>query len=75
MLWLLQYLDGESSSGEAPVPQIRSIGECTQRKVQKIELFSLFLQLFFVSLASISDNVYKDYKQIFLQESVAMFKP
>jgi hypothetical protein len=27
MLWLLQYLDGESSSGESPVPQIRSIGQ------------------------------------------------
>jgi hypothetical protein len=24
MLWLLQCLDGESSSGESPVPQIRS---------------------------------------------------
>jgi hypothetical protein len=28
MLWLLQCLDGESSSGESPVPQIRSIGQC-----------------------------------------------
>jgi hypothetical protein len=27
MLWLLQCLDGESSSGESPVPQIRSIGQ------------------------------------------------
>jgi hypothetical protein len=27
MLWLLQSLDGESSSGESPVPQIRSIGQ------------------------------------------------
>jgi hypothetical protein len=27
MLWLLQCLDGESSSGEFPVPQIRSIGQ------------------------------------------------
>jgi hypothetical protein len=26
-LWLLQCLDGESSSGESPVPQIRSIGQ------------------------------------------------
>jgi hypothetical protein len=27
MLRLLQCLDGESSSGESPVPQIRSIGQ------------------------------------------------
>jgi hypothetical protein len=27
MLWLLHCLDGESSSGESPVPQIRSIGQ------------------------------------------------
>jgi hypothetical protein len=27
LLWLLQCLDGESSSGESPVPQIRSIGQ------------------------------------------------
>jgi hypothetical protein len=27
MLWLLQCLDWESSSGESPVPQIRSIGQ------------------------------------------------
>jgi hypothetical protein len=27
MLLLLQCLDGESSSGESPVPQIRSIGQ------------------------------------------------
>jgi hypothetical protein len=27
MLWLLQRLDGESSSGESPVPQITSIGQ------------------------------------------------
>jgi hypothetical protein len=27
MLWLLQSLDGESSSGESPVAQIRSIGQ------------------------------------------------
>jgi hypothetical protein len=27
MLWLLQCLNGESSSGESPVPQIRSIGQ------------------------------------------------
>jgi hypothetical protein len=27
MLWLLQCLDGESSSGEFSVPQIRSIGQ------------------------------------------------
>jgi hypothetical protein len=27
MLWLLQCLDGESSSGESPVPQIRWIGQ------------------------------------------------
>jgi hypothetical protein len=27
MLWLLQCLDGESFSGESPVPQIRSIGQ------------------------------------------------
>jgi hypothetical protein len=27
MLWLFQCLDGESSSGESPVPQIRSIGQ------------------------------------------------
>jgi hypothetical protein len=27
MLWLLQCLDGESSSGESPVPQIRLIGQ------------------------------------------------
>jgi hypothetical protein len=27
MLWLLKCLDGESSSGESPVPQIRSIGQ------------------------------------------------
>jgi hypothetical protein len=27
MSWLLQCLDGESSSGEYPVPQIRSIGQ------------------------------------------------
>jgi hypothetical protein len=27
MLWLLQCLDGESSSGESPLPQIRSIGQ------------------------------------------------
>jgi hypothetical protein len=27
MLWLLQCLDGESSSGESPVPQIMSIGQ------------------------------------------------
>jgi hypothetical protein len=27
MLWLLQCLDGESSSGESPVPQIRSIDQ------------------------------------------------
>jgi hypothetical protein len=27
MLWLLQCLDGDSSSGESPVPQIRSIGQ------------------------------------------------
>jgi hypothetical protein len=27
MLCLLQCLDGESSSGESPVPQIRSIGQ------------------------------------------------
>jgi hypothetical protein len=27
MLWLLQCLDGESSSRESPVPQIRSIGQ------------------------------------------------
>jgi hypothetical protein len=27
MLWLLQCLDGESSSGESSVPQIRSIGQ------------------------------------------------
>jgi hypothetical protein len=27
MLCLLQRLDGESSSGESPVPQIRSIGQ------------------------------------------------
>jgi hypothetical protein len=27
MLWLLQCRDGESSSGESPVPQIRSIGQ------------------------------------------------
>jgi hypothetical protein len=27
MLWLLQCLDGVSSSGESPVPQIRSIGQ------------------------------------------------
>jgi hypothetical protein len=27
MLWLLHCLDGESSGGESPVPQIRSIGQ------------------------------------------------
>jgi hypothetical protein len=27
MLWLLQCHNGESSSGESPVPQIRSIGQ------------------------------------------------
>jgi hypothetical protein len=27
MLWLLQCIDGESYSGESPVPQIRSIGQ------------------------------------------------
>jgi hypothetical protein len=27
MLWLLQCIDGESSSGESPVPQVRSIGQ------------------------------------------------
>jgi hypothetical protein len=27
MLWLLQCLDGESSSGESSIPQIRSIGQ------------------------------------------------
>jgi hypothetical protein len=27
MLWLLQCLDGESSSGESPVPQMRWIGQ------------------------------------------------
>jgi hypothetical protein len=27
MLWLLQCLDGESSSGQSPVPQIRWIGQ------------------------------------------------
>jgi hypothetical protein len=27
MLWLLQCLDGESSSSESPVPEIRSIGQ------------------------------------------------
>jgi hypothetical protein len=27
MLWLLQRLEGESSSGESPVPQVRSIGQ------------------------------------------------
>jgi hypothetical protein len=27
LMWLLQCLDGESSSGESPVPQIRSIGQ------------------------------------------------
>jgi hypothetical protein len=27
MLWLLQCLDGESSSGESPVPQIRSLDQ------------------------------------------------
>jgi hypothetical protein len=27
MLWLLRCLDGESSSGESPIPQIRSIGQ------------------------------------------------
>jgi hypothetical protein len=38
MFWLLQCLDGESSSGESPVPQVMSIGQfllsrlCSSRK-------------------------------------------
>jgi hypothetical protein len=52
MLWLLQCLDGESSSGESQVPQIRSVGQFLSSRLFSSLTSSVLSSGFFVDFES-----------------------